>query len=70
MNVLNVGLVLLDEAVEGEGVEPDCIVDVSTVLVGVLAVEVLVVQSGLQFLAPLTHCLTCVRNIRLVLSSK
>ena len=62
MNVLNVGLVLLDEAVEGEGVEPDCIVDVSTILVGVLAVEVLVVQSVLQFLAPLAHCLTCERN--------
>ena len=63
MNVLNVGLVLLDEAVEGEGVEPDCIVDVSAVLVGVLAVEVLVVQSALQFLAPLAHSLTCARNI-------
>ena len=57
MNILNVGLVLLDEPVEGQGVEPDGVIDVAAVLVGMLAVKVLAVQGLLQSVAPLANSL-------------
>ena len=62
MNVLDVGLVLLDESVQRESVEPHGVIDVPAVLVRVLTVEVLVVQGLLQRFSPFADSFACFQN--------
>ena len=58
VDVLDVALVLLDEAVQGFGVEPHGVVHVAAVLVGVAGIKGGVVELLLQIIPPFTDILT------------
>ena len=68
VNILDVAFVLLDEAVEGLGVQPDCVINVSTVFIRVTSVELSggVVQNFLKVFPPSTHGLASLHYLFIV----